>query len=151
MIDSESCLPELIRKKVQQFFCNEGRRPRILISSMGAQKLDPKCLKMAQTLAELGFDVDIGPINQTAGQIAMMAIENDVHIICLVNIDRASLFLLEEVQVALKKRNSADIAVAGLTDAPPADCLSFYREGFILLSPSNPPLLEAVSSLLDKL
>jgi hypothetical protein len=55
------CLTDVIRKKIEQFSRIEGRRLRMLISSMGPQKLDEKTLKVAKSLAELGLDIDIGP------------------------------------------------------------------------------------------
>ena len=71
-----------IKPRIDQFVRREGRRPRVLVSSMGKRGHDQDVNLLASLLAETGFDVDISPLHQTPRGTARMAIENDVHL-CL--------------------------------------------------------------------
>ena len=75
----------LIDQRIEQFVKRAGRRPRILVSSMGKKRHDQNTRLLATIFAESGFDVDISPLHQTPRSTARMAIENDVHIICFLS------------------------------------------------------------------
>ena len=151
MTYSDGCLSDHIKVKIKQFTRKEGRRPRMLISSMESQKFGEKTLKIAKSLAELGFDIDIGSINQTIEQVARTAVENDVHLIGLVHINYEPLKLLERIRIALKERESEDIGVIGQMDMPQIDCHRLTLAGFTEFFTSDRQLLEMVSRLLDEL
>ena len=70
-----------VKKMTDEFLENEGRRPRILIAKMGQDGHDRGAKVIATAFADLGFDVDIGPLFQTPEETAMQAVENDVHVI----------------------------------------------------------------------
>ena len=70
-----------VQKMVEKFEENDGRRPRILIAKMGQDGHDRGQKVIATAFADLGFDVDIGPLFQTPDEAARQAVENDVHIV----------------------------------------------------------------------
>ena len=72
---------EEVKKMAEEFLENEGRRPRILIAKMGQDGHDRGAKVIASSFADLGFDVDIGPLFQTPEETAIQAAENDVHVI----------------------------------------------------------------------
>ena len=74
---------ELIKGKINQFVAQNGRRPRVLVSHIGTSGQRRTLNQVAAIFARRGFDVDIGSLCQSPQQVALMAIENDVHIVCL--------------------------------------------------------------------
>lgn len=148
---SDTHLSNLISKKIKQFAKKEGRRPRLLISSMDPKELDEITMKFAKSLAEVGFDIDIGPINSTVEQTARMAIENDAHIICLIHIDHKNLKLLNKLERALKQRDCEEIRVVGLGDIPRADHHRLMSADIKQCLRSGHHFLETVNRLMDKL
>jgi methylmalonyl-CoA mutase cobalamin-binding domain/chain len=74
---------ELIKGKVNQFAARNGRRPRVLVSHIGPNGQRRTLNQVATIFARRGFDVDIGALCQSPQQVALMAIENDVHMVCL--------------------------------------------------------------------
>ena len=74
---------ELIKRKVNQFAARNGRRPRVLVSHIGPSGQRRTLNQIAAIFARRGFDVDIGSMCQSPQQVALMAIENDVHMVCL--------------------------------------------------------------------
>ena len=147
----DACHTDLVQKKIEQFTQQEGRRPRMLISSMSSKKLDEKTLHIAQSLAELGFDIDIGPTNQTIEQITLMAVENDAHFICLIHSDQAPFNLLERVRIALKERGSEEIGVVGQGNLSRTDGNRLIQAGFAEFFTPDRPIIETVNGLLDSL
>ena len=107
---------ELIKRKVNQFATRNGRRPRVLVSHIGLSGQRRTLNQVAAIFARRGFDVDIGSICQSPQQVARMAIENDVHIVCLLcNPDRQSQMRSDLFDV-LRAHNSNDILVAFFGD-----------------------------------
>ena len=103
---------ELIKEKVNQFVTRNGRRPRVLVSHIGPSSHRPALNQVAALFAQRGFDVDIGPIGQAFHQVALMAIENDVHMVCLLcDPDQQSQVGSDLIDV-LRTHNSSDILVA---------------------------------------
>ena len=82
VVGDESQL-ELIKRKVNQFVAQNGRRPRVLVSHIGPSGQRRTLNQIAAIFARRGFDVDIGSMCQSPQQVALMAIENDVHMVCL--------------------------------------------------------------------
>lgn len=101
----------LIDHKIEQFVKREGRRPRILVSSMGKKRLDQDTRLLATLFAEKGFDVDISPLHQTSRGTARMAIENDVHIICFLSTETNHKKLVTELVEVLKAENAENIRI----------------------------------------
>jgi len=101
----------LIDQKIAQFVKRAGRRPRILVSSMGKKRLDQDTRLVATLFAEHGFDVDISPLHQKPRGTARMAIENDVHIICFLSTENNHKKLVTELSEVLKAENAENIRI----------------------------------------
>jgi len=101
----------LIDQKIAQFVKRAGRRPRIIVSSMGKKRLDQDTRLVATLFAEKGFDVDISPLHQTPRGTARMAIENDVHIICFLSTENNHKKLVTELSEVLKAENAENIRI----------------------------------------
>ena len=107
---------ELIKGKVNQFVAKNGRRPRVLVSHIGPSGQRRTLNQVAAILAQRGFDVDIGSICQSPQQVALMAIENDVHMVCLLcDPDRQSQTRSDLFDV-LRANNSDDTLVVFFGD-----------------------------------
>jgi len=100
-----------VRDLTDQFYELEGRRPRILIAKMGQDGHDRGAKVIATAFADLGFDVDIGPLFQTPAETAAQAVENDVHVIGMSSLAAGHKTLLPQLVDELKKLNREDIVV----------------------------------------
>ncbi|MEH7305571.1 methylmalonyl-CoA mutase [Neobacillus drentensis] len=100
-----------VKKMTDEFLENEGRRPRILIAKMGQDGHDRGAKVIATAFADLGFDVDIGPLFQTPEETAMQAVENDVHVIGMSSLAAGHKTLLPQLVEELKKLGRDDILV----------------------------------------
>jgi len=101
----------LARKKVVQFADLNGRRPRILVAKMGQDGHDRGAKVIASSFADLGFDVDVGPLFQTPDEVAKMAVENDVHLLGISSLAAGHKTLVPEVISALHSYGRKDILV----------------------------------------
>lgn len=102
---------EEIRKLTDAFAEQDGRRPRILVAKMGQDGHDRGAKVIATSFADLGFDVDIGPLFQNADEVAMQAAENDVHLIGASSLAGGHKTLIPELISSLKKIGRPDIMV----------------------------------------
>lgn len=100
-----------VRDKIDLFYELEGRRPRILIAKMGQDGHDRGAKVVATAYADLGFDVDIGPLFQTPEETARQAVENDVHIIGMSSLAAGHKTLLQQLINELRKQGRDDIIV----------------------------------------
>ncbi len=100
-----------VRELTVQFERQEGRRPRLLVAKMGQDGHDRGAKVIATAFADLGFDVDIGPLFQTPEETARQAVENDVHIIGISSLAAGHKTLLPQLIEELKKRGREDIMV----------------------------------------
>ena len=89
---------ERVQRLTQQFEADEGRRPRILVAKVGQDGHDRGQKVIASAFADLGFDVDIGPLFATPAEAARQAIENDVHIVGVSSLAAGHLTLVPELQ-----------------------------------------------------
>ena len=89
----------------------KGRRPRIMVTKLGQDGHDRGAKVVATAFADLGFDVDIGPLFQTPEEAALQAVENDVHVIGLSSLAGGHKTLLPKLMIELKKLNREDIVV----------------------------------------
>jgi methylmalonyl-CoA mutase len=106
---------------VELFEKNEGRRPRILIAKMGQDGHDRGQKVIATAFADLGFDVDIGPLFATPDEAARQAVENDVHVIGVSSLAAGHLTLVPELRTALAKEGREDIMIVVGGVIPPGD------------------------------
>ena len=139
----------LIDQKIEQFVKREGRRPRILVSSMGQKRHDQNTRQLAALFAETGFDVDISPLHQTPRGTARMAIENDVHIICFLSTENNHKKLVTELAKVLMAENAENIRIVIGGAIPRSDYDFLYGAGVDQLLNSVQIDTEAVKQLLD--
>jgi methylmalonyl-CoA mutase len=112
---------ERLKREVAEFAGQEGRRPRILIAKLGQDGHDRGAKVVASAFADLGFDVDIGPLFQTPDECARQAIENDVHAVGISTLAAAHKTLLPEIIECLKAQGAGDIVVFVGGIVPPQD------------------------------
>ena len=110
-----------VRKEINLFAKNAGRRPRIMVAKMGQDGHDRGAKVIATAFADLGFDVDIAPLFQTPEEVVKQAIENDVHVIGISSQAAGHKTLIELLMKVLNKENSEDIVVVAGGVIPPQD------------------------------
>ncbi|MGE3474247.1 MAG: methylmalonyl-CoA mutase [Rhodospirillaceae bacterium] len=140
-----------VLKMVEAFAEKEGRRPRILIAKMGQDGHDRGQKVIASAFADLGFDVDIGPLFQTPGEAAKQAVENDVHIIGASSLAAGHLTLVPALKAELKKMGREDIMVVVGGVIPPQDFDALYKAGAAAIFPPGTVIGDAAVGLLEKL
>lgn len=118
-----------LRELIEKFHKTEGRRPRILIAKMGQDGHDRGQKVIATAFADLGFDVDVGPLFQTPEETAKQAAENDVHVIGVSSLAAGHLTLVPELKNELKKLNREDILVTVGGVIPPQDYKKLHQMG----------------------
>lgn len=106
---SESHEVDSVKEMAEDFLENEGRRPRIMIAKMGQDGHDRGAKVIATAFADLGFDVDMGPLFQTPEETALQAVENDVHVIGVSSLAAGHLTLVPELKAELEKLGRGDI------------------------------------------
>jgi methylmalonyl-CoA mutase len=118
-----------VKSLTDGFLENEGRRPRILIAKMGQDGHDRGAKVIATAFADLGFDVDIGPLFQTPAETALQAVENDVHVIGMSSLAAGHKTLLPQLVEELKKLGREDILVIIGGVIPAQDYQYLYDNG----------------------
>lgn len=118
-----------VKKMTDEFLENEGRRPRILIAKMGQDGHDRGAKVIATAFADLGFDVDIGPLFQTPEETAMQGVENDVHVIGMSSLAAGHKTLLPQLATELKKLGREDILLVIGGVIPAQDYQFLYDNG----------------------
>ena len=140
-----------VLKLVEAFDKNEGRRPRILIAKMGQDGHDRGQKVIASAFADLGFDVDIGPLFATPDEAARQAVENDVHVIGVSSLAAGHLTLVPDLKQALEKEGRGDIMVVVGGVIPPADYPELFAAGAEAVFGPGTNIPEAASDLIRKL
>jgi methylmalonyl-CoA mutase len=136
---------------VQVFSKLEGRRPRIMIAKMGQDGHDRGAKVIATSFADIGFDVDIGPLFQTPGEAAKQAIENDVHILGVSSLAAGHKTLVPEVIAELKKMNRSDIMVVAGGVIPQQDYDFLYEAGVFGIYGPGTKIAKAAQEILKLL
>jgi methylmalonyl-CoA mutase len=122
-------MAEEVRKLVGQFEQAEGRRPRILVAKMGQDGHDRGQKVIASAFADLGFDVDIGPLFRTPAETARQAVENDVHIVGVSSLAAGHLTLVPELRKELAALDREDIMIVAGGVIPPEDRQALFDAG----------------------
>jgi methylmalonyl-CoA mutase len=117
------------RTLTDEFLKLEGRRPRIMVAKMGQDGHDRGAKVIATAFADIGFDVDIGPLFQTPAEAARQAVENDVHILGVSSLAAGHKTLVPAVMEELKKLNREDIMVVAGGVIPQQDYDFLYNAG----------------------
>lgn len=134
-----------------QFAEMEGRRPRILVAKMGQDGHDRGAKVIATGFADMGFDVDIGPLFQTPEEVAAQAIENDVHIVGASSLAAGHKTLIPQLIEELKKQGRPDIMVVAGGVIPPKDYDFLFQAGVSEVFGPGTILSEAAIKILKKL
>jgi methylmalonyl-CoA mutase len=129
----------------------EGRRPRIMIAKMGQDGHDRGAKVIATSFADIGFDVDIGPLFQTPAEAAKQAIENDVHILGVSSLAAGHKTLIPQVINELKNYNREDIKVIAGGVIPKQDYDFLYETGVIGVFGPGTKISKAAIEILDKM
>ncbi len=127
--DSEENTVEKVRGLTDAFSDREGRRPRIMIAKMGQDGHDRGAKVVATAYADMGFDVDVGPLFQTPEETAQQAVENDVHVVGMSSLAAGHKTLLPRLVEELKTLNREDIIVTCGGVIPPQDYEYLYEHG----------------------
>jgi methylmalonyl-CoA mutase len=118
-----------IRDLIDNFAAAEGRRPRIMIAKLGQDGHDRGAKVVATAFADLGFDVDVGPLFQTPEEAARQAVENDVHAIGISTLAAGHKTLVPALIKALREQGGTDIVVFVGGVIPPQDYDQLYKDG----------------------
>ena len=140
-----------VQKLVEKFEADEGRRPRILVAKVGQDGHDRGQKVIASAFADLGFDVDIGPLFATPSEAARQAVENDVHIVGISSLAAGHLTLVPEMKAALKKEGRDDIMIVVGGVIPPQDYAEVKAGGAEAIFPPGTVIAEAAEDLLRSL
>lgn len=139
------------KELVERFAKLEGRRPRIMIAKMGQDGHDRGAKVIATSFADIGFDVDIGPLFQTPGEAAKQAIENDVHILGVSTLAAGHKTLVPEVISELKKLNRSDIMVVAGGVIPQQDYDYLFDAGVFGIYGPGTKIAKAAQEILNLL
>src|ERR1035437_6845547 len=142
---------EKVQALIDAFEDAEGRRPRILVAKIGQDGHDRGQKVIASAFADVGFDVDIGPLFATAEEAARQAVENDVHILGLSSLAAAHLTAVPELKAALKKQGRDDIMIIVGGVVPPQDYDALYKAGAEAIFPPGTVIADAAEELIHKL
>ncbi|MDO3646538.1 methylmalonyl-CoA mutase [Nocardia mangyaensis] len=136
---------------VEEFAEAEGRRPRILVAKMGQDGHDRGQKVIATAFADLGMDVDVGPLFQTPEEVARQAADNDVHIVGVSSLAAGHLTLVPALRQALAEVGRPDIMVIVGGVIPPGDFDELYEAGAAAIFPPGTVIADAAIDLLRKL
>ena len=140
-----------VRAKVDEFAAANGRRPRILIAKMGQDGHDRGQKVIATAFADLGFDVDIGPLFQTPEEVARQAVEADVHVVGASSLAAGHLTLVPALRDALAELGRPDIKITVGGVIPPDDVPELLDMGAVAVYPPGTVIPDAALELLDLL
>ncbi|MEY9215035.1 methylmalonyl-CoA mutase [Thermobifida halotolerans] len=140
-----------VAARVAEFEESEGRRPRILVAKMGQDGHDRGQKVIATAFADLGFDVDVGPLFQTPAEVAAQAVEADVHIVGVSSLAAGHLTLVPALRDELAALGRPDIMIVVGGVIPPADFDALYEAGAAAIFPPGTVIAEAALGLLDRL
>jgi methylmalonyl-CoA mutase len=138
-------------KMAAAFEKTDGRRPRILIAKMGQDGHDRGQKVIASAFADLGFDVDIGPLFATPDEAARQAVENDVHVIGVSTMTAGHLTLVPDLKAALAKEGRDDIMIVVGGVIPPHDYEELYAAGAKAIFGPGTNIAKAAADLIHKL
>src|SRR5271166_4222258 len=140
-----------VRDKVAAFVKLEGRRPRILVAKLGQDGHDRGQQVVASAFADIGFDVDVGPMFQTPEEAAREAADNDVHVIGVSTLAGGHLTLAPQLKQALVKRGRGDILVITGGVIPPQDYNELYAKGIDAIFGPGTVISDSATKILDVL
>ena len=140
-----------VRTMVDEFAEAQGRRPRILVAKMGQDGHDRGQKVIATAFADLGFDVDVGPLFQTPEEVARQAVEADVHVVGVSTLAAGHLTLVPQLKAALHELGRDDILIVVGGVIPPQDFDALRAAGAAAIFPPGTVIADAAVELLDEL
>jgi methylmalonyl-CoA mutase len=138
-----------VRARVEAFLASEGRRPRLLVVKLGQDGHDRGAKVVASAFADLGFDVDVGPLFQTPEEGARLAIDSDVHVVGVSSLAAGHKTLVPRLVEALKAQGAGDIVVIAGGVIPPKDHEFLKAHGVACVFGPGTPIPQAALAVLD--
>ncbi|MCC8059144.1 methylmalonyl-CoA mutase [Cloacibacillus sp.] len=148
---AEEEIIEEVRRMTDEFEEREGRRPRIMVAKMGQDGHDRGAKVVATAYADMGFDVDIGPLFQTPEETAQDAADNDVHIVGMSSLAAGHKTLLPQLVEELEKHGRGDIMVVAGGVIPAQDYQFLYDHGAACIFGPGTVIPAAAKEMLEKL
>ena len=142
---------EQLKKEITQFAEDQGRRPRVMISKLGQDGHDRGAKVVATAFADLGFDVDMGPLFQTPEECARQAIENDVHAVGVSTLAAGHKTLVPGIIAELKKQGADDIIVFVGGVIPRPDYEMLYEAGVKGIYGPGTPIVASAKDVLEQI
>jgi methylmalonyl-CoA mutase len=139
------------KEMVEQFQRDEGRRPRLLVAKLGQDGHDRGARVIATGFADIGFDVDIGPLFQTPEEVARQAVENDVHVVGVSSLAAGHKTLVPALVAALKEAGREDVLVVAGGVIPQQDYQSLYDAGCVAIFGPGTVVPDAAKQILKLL
>ena len=133
----------------EEFARREGRQPRIMIAKLGQDGHDRGAKVVATGYADIGFDVDMGPLFQTPAEAAKQAVENDVHVVGVSSLAAGHLTLVPQIIAELKKLGREDIVVIVGGVIPAQDYEELYADGAAAIFGPGTPIATAAIKILE--
>ena len=137
------------KEMVADFAKKEGRQPRIMIAKLGQDGHDRGAKVVATGYADLGFDVDMGPLFQTPEEAAKQAVENDVHVVGVSSLAAGHLTLVPQIIAELKKLGREDIVVIVGGVIPAQDYDQLYKDGAAAIFGPGTPVATAAQKIME--
>ncbi|MFP5489104.1 MAG: methylmalonyl-CoA mutase, partial [Acidimicrobiia bacterium] len=147
----ESSAAARAQERSREFAERQGRRPRILVAKMGQDGHDRGQKVIATAFADLGFDVDVGALFQTPGEVARQAVEADVHVVGVSSLAAGHLTLVPQLRQELADLGRDDIMIVVGGVIPPQDFDELRAAGAAAIFPPGTVIAEAAGDLLDQL
>jgi methylmalonyl-CoA mutase len=142
---------ERVRQRAADFEARQGRRPRIMVAKMGQDGHDRGQKVIATAFADLGFDVDVGPLFQTPREVALQAVEADVHIVGASSLAAGHLTLVPALRDELASLGRGDIMIVVGGVIPPQDFDELRAAGAAAIFPPGTVIADAAIDLIDQL
>src|SRR6187401_1147253 len=142
---------DALKREIAAFAGEEGRRPRVMIAKLGQDGHDRGAKVVASAFADLGFDVDIGPLFQTAEECARQAIENDVHAVGISTLAAGHMTLVPAIIESLKAQGGGDIVVFVGGVIPPQDYGFLYDAGVKGIYGPGTPIPASAKDVLEQI
>jgi methylmalonyl-CoA mutase len=138
-----------LQQRVRAFAASEGRQPRILMAKLGQDGHDRGVKVVATAFADLGFDIDLGPLFQTPAECARQAVENDVHAVGISSLAAGHNTLIPALIEALRLQGGGDIAVFVGGIVPPRDHDTLRAAGVAGIYGPGTPITQSANGILD--
>jgi methylmalonyl-CoA mutase len=149
-LNEEDDMISKARQMTDEFANKEGRRPRIMIAKMGQDGHDRGAIVVATAYADMGFDVDVGPLFQTPEETAKQAVENDVHVVGMSSLAAGHKTLLPQLIEELKKLGRDDIIVIVGGVIPSQDYEFLYQHGASAIFGPGTKIPEAAIKIMEE-